>query len=305
MLSEKPWKFEAILRLLVGVFICVATGATILNATRFSSVGEVDERIIFALVASTLACSVCALFMLRRSWPIERFTRHFMGLLCCLYLVVMLGSLVQHFVGKADVGLSIWRMIAAAISFQGSALVLTHFFLREHGTRWADAFGFGNDRQRALLFGTLGGCFFFPIGWGMQWASVQVLSQVGINPVEQQAVQTLKITESSLARLTLAATAIVLAPVAEEVLFRGLLYPTIKQAGFPRMALWSTALLFAVVHQNLASFVPLFVLAVALSLLYEKTNNLLATIAAHSCFNTMNFTALCLFQSRFGQSPGP
>ena len=48
-----------------------------------------------------------------------------------------------------------------------------------------------------------------------------------------------------------------LAPVAEELLFRGILYPAIKQAGFPRLALWGTSLLFAAMHMNLVTFVPL------------------------------------------------
>jgi hypothetical protein len=64
----------------------------------------------------------------------------------------------------------------------------------------------------------------------------------------------------------------------------------VKQAGFPRLALWGTSLLFAVVHWNVATFVPLLLLAVVLTLLYEKTNNLLAPIAAHALFNALNFT---------------
>jgi CAAX protease family protein len=84
----------------------------------------------------------------------------------------------------------------------------------------------------------------------------------------------------------------VLAPVAEEMLFRGILYPAVKQAGFPRLALWGTALLFAAVHQNLVTFVPLTVLALALAWLYERTDNLWAPITAHAMFNAMNFVIL-------------
>jgi len=86
--------------------------------------------------------------------------------------------------------------------------------------------------------------------------------------------------------------AIVLAPVGEELLFRGLLYPWIKQAGFPRMALWGTAILFAAIHINLVLFVPLLVLALALTALYEWSDNLLAPIVAHSVFNALNLALL-------------
>jgi membrane protease YdiL (CAAX protease family) len=44
-----------------------------------------------------------------------------------------------------------------------------------------------------------------------------------------------------------------------------------------------------------AALVPLFVLALALTWLYEKTGNLLAPIAAHSFFNAANLIVLyCL-----------
>jgi uncharacterized protein len=103
-------------------------------------------------------------------------------------------------------------------------------------------------------------------------------------------------------RIYFGVLAILLAPVAEELLFRGILYPAIKQAGFPRVALWGTALLFAATHHNLPTFLPLALLAIALALLYEKTNNLLAPIAAHSLFNMMNFLVLFLVQPKPGHA---
>jgi membrane protease YdiL (CAAX protease family) len=96
------------------------------------------------------------------------------------------------------------------------------------------------------------------------------------------------------------ATAVLLAPVAEEMMFRGILYPVIKQVGYPRLALWGTSLLFAAVHLNAVTFVPLTVLALVLTALYERTNNLLAPIAAHLLFNALNFGMLLLLQQGGG-----
>jgi len=115
---------------------------------------------------------------------------------------------------------------------------------------------------------------------------------VDVEPVEQHAVQALRITESWLSRAVLAVVAIGLAPLAEEILFRGILYPAVKQAGFRRLALWGTAVLFAVIHGNLATLLPLLVLSVALTLLYEQTDNLLAPVVAHALFNAINFLKL-------------
>jgi membrane protease YdiL (CAAX protease family) len=85
----------------------------------------------------------------------------------------------------------------------------------------------------------------------------------------------------------------VLAPVAEEFIFRGMLYPFVKQLGWPRLAWIGVSFAFALIHDDAATFVPLFVLALALTWLYEKTDNLLAPIAAHSLFNAANLVILC------------
>jgi membrane protease YdiL (CAAX protease family) len=92
----------------------------------------------------------------------------------------------------------------------------------------------------------------------------------------------------------LALFAVVLAPVAEEFIFRGMLYPFLKQLGQPKLAWVGLSLLFALIHFNAPTFVPLFVLALALTWLYEKTDCLLASIAVHSLFNAANLAVLFL-----------
>lgn len=82
---------------------------------------------------------------------------------------------------------------------------------------------------------------------------------------------------------------ILLAPIAEEALFRGILYPTIKQAGHPRWALWGTSVVFGILHFNMATLAPLVFLAVVLAFLYESSDSLLTPIATHSMFNAANF----------------
>jgi len=44
----------------------------------------------------------------------------------------------------------------------------------------------------------------------------------------------------------------------------------------------------------------LLMLAIALTLLYEKANNLLAPIAAHALFNAFNFTLFFFVESKSG-----
>ena len=66
--------------------------------------------------------------------------------------------------------------------------------------------------------------------------------------------------------------AVVIAPVAEEFIFRGVLFPFVKQLGWPGWRGLASSLIFAFIHLNAPTFVPLFVLALALTWLYERTN---------------------------------
>ena len=154
-----------------------------------------------------------------------------------------------------------------------------------------------NRLGRALLVGALAAGVLCPLTREIDKALVLVLQRLpglGVQPEVQQAVKVIQQAVSWPSRLALGVMALALAPVGEELLFRGILYAAIKQAGFPRLALWGTAILFAAIHINLVLFVPLLVLGLALTALYEWSDNLLAPIAAHSVFNALNLALLHL-----------
>lgn len=89
-------------------------------------------------------------------------------------------------------------------------------------------------------------------------------------------------------------TAVVVAPIAEEFAFRGLLYVGLRR----HAGVWGGAvlsgLIFAGVHFNTFSFVPLFALGILLALTFEKTRNLAAPIAFHAVFNAITLILIQL-----------
>jgi membrane protease YdiL (CAAX protease family) len=132
--------------------------------------------------------------------------------------------------------------------------------------------------------------------------SSKLIDLVHLNPKDQQFVQELSNPGLSLAeKVFMGVLAIVVAPVVEELLFRGILYPAIKQQGWPRLALWGSSALFALIHFNMASFVPLLIFAAVLVRLYESFENLLAPMVAHSLFNAANFLTL-IFQDQINRA---
>jgi len=293
VLSVKQWKPGAIVRLAASLFVSGYSGALALAAFHQGRLAGRENVRLYGLATGALICFGASLVLLWKRWRLETAMRQMVALLICVYAGIFLGLLA--FKSAPPVGPSVVQMVVAALSFQGAALIFVNFFLKEHQTSWKEAFGFGNQWPQAIMLGIIVAGIFLPLGWGLQWVSAKImvhLPRLHLKPEEQQAVQTLQLASAWLSRLALAAVTILLAPVAEEVLFRGILYPWIKQAGFPRLALWGSALLFAAVHANMMTFVPLTVLALALTLLYEKTGNLLAPITTHAVFNGMNFVAL-------------
>ncbi len=290
MLPAKPWKAEAVVRLLVCVVICHFLGAVAMGVVRFAGgEGTVDRKIFTALVAAGVVFLGAALYVLRKPWPVERFMRRFLFLLICLYFGLVFGMLAQRYAGNVAADNPTWRTAIATLSFQGAIIALSWPLLSEHQMRYRDAFGFAVKRQRAVLYGVLLACVFLPIALELQWVSFEVLWRVGAEPEPQQVVQVLQHSVTWRDQAIIGLTALVLAPIGEEFFFRGILYTAIKQAGFPRVALWGTSIFFAAVHFNLPTFISLLLLAVLLTILYEKTGNLLACISAHCCFNAVGF----------------
>jgi membrane protease YdiL (CAAX protease family) len=180
--------------------------------------------------------------------------------------------------------------VIGTLSFHGVALVLIRGFLREHELSWTEAFGLLTPRVgKALLLAVVVAFAVLPIAWSLGQLSAQVMNFLNLDPVVQGPVQLLETAASIPMKLLIGILAIVVAPCVEELVFRGLIYPTLKQHGFPRVALWGTSLLFAAIHSNLMTLLPLTFLAVVLTLLYETTDNLLAPILTHSVFNFVNF----------------
>ena len=87
----------------------------------------------------------------------------------------------------------------------------------------------------------------------------------------------------------------IVAPVVEEILFRGYFYGVLKRFTSPVFAVLISSALFAVVHVNLPALVPLWVFAIILTISYELSGCLWVPITIHALFNTTNVTLLGCF----------
>lgn len=118
----------------------------------------------------------------------------------------------------------------------------------------------------------------------------------GIRPDEssQQTVETFRKAGNPLYKILLAFSAVVIAPLSEEIIFRGFLYGVVKRYTDRWFATFLTALFFAAVHQHVGSLFPLFLLAIGLAVAYEATGCLLVPIFMHAIFNGCTICVMLL-----------
>ena len=229
-----------------------------------------------------------------KPWRVEAVIQFCGSLVFCFFL----GGLLISLLDKAGVPAfklpgGFGAVLVATLSFQGAAWGLIGIFLWQHQLNWRAAFGLGDPHlARALGRAVLTVAALLPVLWFLQSASGWALTRLGWPPDDQAAVQLFENAHTLGGRLYLGLFAVVLAPVAEEFIFRGMLFPFVQQLGFPKLAWLGVSTLFAFIHLDAAIFVPLFVLALALTWLYEKTGNLLAPICAHAVFNAVNLALL-------------
>jgi membrane protease YdiL (CAAX protease family) len=181
------------------------------------------------------------------------------------------------------------NILLATLSFQGATWVLIPVLLRLQEIHWRDAFGL---RKPNLLRALGWAIAVLPVVLSLEYLYEIAVQKSGWQPNSQTAVELLMNAPLWPTGIYLGFFAVVIAPVAEEFIFRGLLFPFVKQLGWPKLAWLGVSFLFALIHGAAAIFIPLFVLALVLTWLYEKTGNLLAPIVAHSLFNAANLIIL-------------
>jgi membrane protease YdiL (CAAX protease family) len=139
----------------------------------------------------------------------------------------------------------------------------------------------GRDPAGALLTG---------FGWGIPaWIGatlasagvVWLLESIGFDAEPQAAEQAIALVDPWLVVIAV----VILAPIAEEIFFRGVVFNAWLREGGPRWALFGSSALFALIHLSVVAVVPIFLLGLALAWVYRRTGNLLAPIAMHATVN--------------------
>ena len=181
------------------------------------------------------------------------------------------------------------------ILFHGVALLIIWSFIRRRNGSWNEAFGLNwRGFNPALGQGLAGYVGIIPIVLVMSLLCQLFFYAAGYPVTIQDVVTIFLEPQSGWSLFCLLLLAVVVAPIVEEALFRGILLPVLMKKMGLGTAVVVSSLFFAVIHQHLPSIAPLFVLALVLAMLYIHSGSLWAPIVLHGIFNGVSICILLL-----------
>ena len=77
----------------------------------------------------------------------------------------------------------------------------------------------------------------------------------------------------------------ILVPIGEELYFRGMVYPVLKERWGLAVGMVTSGVFFSLLHFDALRFLPLLLGGVVLAYIYEKSDSLFACILAHGFWN--------------------
>ncbi len=88
------------------------------------------------------------------------------------------------------------------------------------------------------------------------------------------------------------------APLAEEVVYRGVLLPSLAARWGSGLGLTATSLIFSAVHLSWVGFVPLAVAGAVFGWLYLRSGSLRVAVVAHAVFNALGVVAILALRAQ-------
>lgn len=269
-------------------------------------ISPVYAGVLLILGAVLLVCG-CLLnlgrgLVVRRSLPAPRYRGGSIGVMLLLAAVVanavsfaFSDDLLVVMTGTGS--LSDFGTLVLLTILQVSLMVITAVFVLWPGALAGTDF-FSGSTPRAIVTGVLWGVPAWVVATLLAAVVARLLALFGIQPQPQAARQFIDLADPWIAMLA----TVVVAPIAEELFFRGVALNAWAREYGVRRAVVLSALLFALIHLSLAAFIPIFVLGLLLAVIYRRTGNLASNIALHATFNAIG-VALALLV-RFGVGPG-
>jgi membrane protease YdiL (CAAX protease family) len=203
------------------------------------------------------------------------------------FFIMFVGlGLVRGIFEKSGI-LYLWLLLYQPLQF-----VPIWIILRMRNASWKDL-GFKTARPNVLALG----CGFVVLAFGVNFINniVMVLFKIPI-----QAEKFFGLASNLDSPTTFLIAGIFIAPLFEETIFRGFLFPGLRQKlGWEKAAIISSAI-FGFCHLQIAAFIPTFVLGLVFCYLYQRSSSIWPGIILHTVVNSFGLCLLVIVAQNGG-----
>ncbi|MDR3288042.1 MAG: CPBP family intramembrane metalloprotease [Peptococcaceae bacterium] len=209
-------------------------------------------------------------------------------------LLILLVTLAELPIGwlnsQQDLSLQSGLLRFLAVGFGDCLLyfLVVFLFLRWLKCGWRDLGFVRAGKPSAYWGGVLTGVILF-VAVGLLG---NVLTKLVGTPVPQTFAEAVKGVAYGWEYLLLLLLGGVVAPLKEEMIFRGLIYPPLRSALGAGKGILVNGIFFAALHVDIIRFLPLFLGGVVLTWLYERTKSIWPSVLAHGTWNILMAVAL-------------
>ncbi len=188
---------------------------------------------------------------------------------------------------------SIAALVAVLVLEPVAVFITVHFLLiRRRGLSWRDL----GVRPTTLKWVTVAAAA-APVSLGLSAAINNAINPI-IDPAAQMNQYAALLAPHGTTLLGAAGFIVViglLVPVAEEVLFRGMIYGWLRQRLGIVISIVASAAIFSVAHMNVQAALQVFMIGAVLAYLYERSGSIVPPMVTHATINVSSLVVVFLY----------
>jgi len=190
------------------------------------------------------------------------------------------------------------QMIMASTVLDVVAIAAIFYFVLRPGRQGIDSLGLtAKNMLLNIKYGVTAYVGLIPILLGVTLVAAALFKIFNIPVEPQQVVEMLKEETKTPSLIYMVVFASFLGPFMEEIFFRGFVYGALRKKIGVLGSILASAVFFAYVHANMASFMPILSLGILLAYIYEKTGSLVSSVTVHIMHNSFMLVFLLFLKS--------
>ena len=212
-----------------------------------------------------------------------------LALLIIIAIIISLGWIIDYLYPEIDQGL---LLVITSMVQTFLFIFAAYAIARKYSPKPYDLLGLRHTKIVNLIFKGA--------GWGIILyflsVTISIIVAMFYQPKEdlQVVMQILSSESNSYIKLAIVLTILVLAPLGEEIFFRGFFYAALRKRFGVIAAIIVSAAIFSAMHLDLSGFLPLFGVGIGLAMIYQKYQNIWYNIIIHAVFNSISIILFIL-----------